>query len=37
MQIEITVTILIIWFGIALFIYRLDRKVKKQEEDSGEK
>ncbi len=37
MTIEITATILIIWFGIALFIFRLDRKVKKIEEELGEK
>ncbi|PKL18441.1 MAG: hypothetical protein CVV49_06145 [Spirochaetae bacterium HGW-Spirochaetae-5] len=37
MTIEVTATILIIWLGIALFIYRLDRKVKKLEEDSGDK
>jgi len=36
MTIEVTATILIIWFGIALFIYRLDRKVKNIEERSGE-
>lgn len=37
MTIEVTATILIIWFGIAIFLYRLDRKVKKIEEELGEK
>ncbi len=37
MMIEITATILIIWVGIALFLYRLDRKVRKIEEELGEK
>jgi len=37
MTIEVTATILIIWFGIAIFLYRLDRKVKKIEEEFGEK
>lgn len=37
MTIEVTATILIIWFGIALFLYRLERKVKKIEEQLGEK
>ncbi len=36
MTIEVTATILIIWFGIALFIYRLDRKVKRLEESTRE-
>jgi CcmD family protein len=36
MTIEVTATILIIWLGIALFIYRLDKKVKKLEEESRE-
>jgi len=37
MTIEVTSAILIIWFGIAIFLYRLDRKVKKLEEELGEK
>lgn len=37
MTIEITATILIIWFGLAVFLFRLDRKVKKIEEELGEK
>ncbi len=37
MTIEVTATILIIWLGIAVFIFRLDRKVKRLEEESGEK
>jgi len=37
MTIEVTAAILIIWFGIAIFLYRLDRKVKKIEEQLGEK
>ena len=37
MIIEVTATILIIWFGIALFLYRLDRKVAKLEGEYGEK
>lgn len=37
MTIEVTATILIIWLGIALFIYRLDKKVKKLEAESDEK
>jgi len=37
MTIEVTASILIIWFGIAIFIFRLDRRVKKIEEELGEK
>lgn len=37
MTIEVTATILMIWFGIAFFIYRLDRKVRKIEEELDEK
>lgn len=37
MTISVTATILIIWFGIAIFIFRLDRKVKKIEEELDEK
>jgi CcmD family protein len=31
MTFEITAAIIVIWIGIALFIFRLDRKVKKLE------
>ena len=37
MTIEITSAIIIVWIGIALFIFRLDRKVKKIEEELREK
>jgi CcmD family protein len=37
MTYEITAAIIVVWIGIAVFIFRLDRKVKKLEEISREK
>ena len=37
MKFEITAAIIVIWIGIALFIFRLDRKLKKIEEELREK
>ncbi|MCL1832965.1 MAG: CcmD family protein [Leptospirales bacterium] len=37
MTFEITAAVIVIWIGIALFIFRLDRKVKKIEEELREK
>jgi CcmD family protein len=37
MTFEITAAIIVVWIGIALFIFRLDRKVKKIEEELREK
>jgi CcmD family protein len=37
MTIEITAAIIVIWIGIAIFIFRLERKVKKIEENLREK
>jgi len=37
MTFEITTAIIVIWIGIAVFIFRLDRKVKKIEESLREK
>jgi len=37
MTFEITAAIIVIWLGIAVFIFRLDRKVKKIEENLREK
>ena len=37
MTFEITAAIIIVWIGIAIFIFRLDRKVKKIEEELREK
>ena len=33
MTFEITAAIIVIWIGIAIFIFRLDRKVKKIEDE----
>ena len=37
MTFEITTAIIVIWVGIAVFIFRLDRKVKKIEDNLREK
>ncbi|MCL1865152.1 MAG: CcmD family protein [Spirochaetes bacterium] len=37
MTFEITAAIIVIWIGIAVFIFRLDRKVKKIEGSLREK
>jgi CcmD family protein len=37
MTFKITAAIIVIWLGIAIFIFRLDRKVKKIEEELREK
>jgi CcmD family protein len=37
MTVEITAAIIVIWIGIAIFIFRLDRKIKKVEENLREK
>ncbi len=36
MPAEVMTIVLIIWIGIALFLFRLDRKLKKIEEDINE-
>jgi CcmD family protein len=36
MPAEVMTIVLIIWVGIALFLFRLDRKLKKIEEDINE-
>lgn len=33
---EVMTVVLVIWIGIALFLYRLDRKLKKIEGDINE-
>ncbi len=33
---EVMTIVLIIWIGIALFLFRLDRKLKRIEEDINE-
>jgi CcmD family protein len=37
MTFEITAAIIVIWIGIAVFIFRLDRKIKKVEDSLREK
>jgi CcmD family protein len=37
MTFEITIAIITIWIGIAVFIFRLDRKIKKIEDHLREK
>ncbi len=37
MTIKVTLTILIIWFGIAFYLFTLDRRVKRIEEELREK
>jgi len=37
MPIEVIATVLVIWFGLAVFIYRLYRKLKKVEGVLSEK
>jgi len=33
---EVMTVVLVIWFGIALFLYRIDRKLKKIEGEINE-
>ena len=37
MTFEITTAIIIVWIGVAIFIFRLNRKVKKIEDELREK